>query len=100
MQKREYKTKIVNIRLSESEFQSLKRKAMRSGLTHSEFIRRAANNRRIVSRIEESAINELRRLGGLLKHIHLESAGAYSRATAAAIDEIRKAVRKLEIYDR
>lgn len=100
MQKREYKTKIVNVRLSESEFLTLKRKAKNSGLTCSEFVRRAANNRRIVSRIEESAVNELRRIGGLLKHIHLESGGAYSRATAAGIDEIRKAVRKIELYDR
>lgn len=96
LQERANKTKIVHVRLSESEFQALKRKTMISGLTYSEFLRRAANNRRIVSRLEERAINELCRLGGLLKHIHVESGGAYRHATAAAIDEIRKAVRTLE----
>ena len=40
-------------------------------------------------------LKELRRLGGLLKHIHNQSAGAYSQATASAIAELRVYIQKL-----
>lgn len=95
MGKEQAKTKFIHVRLSEREYEILSGKVEASGLTFSEFVRRAINNRRITSRIEAHVVNELRRIGGLLKHIHVESGGAYSRATAAAIDDIRKAVRKL-----
>ena len=40
-------------------------------------------------------LKELRRLGGLLKHIHNQSVGAYSQATASAIAELRVYIQKL-----
>jgi len=95
MTTKHYKTKIIHVRLSEQEYETLLFKINASGLTISEFIRRAANNRRITSKIEANVVNELRRIGGLLKHVHNESNGAYSSDTASAIFEIREAVKHL-----
>jgi hypothetical protein len=39
---------------------------------------------------------ELRRLGGLLKHVHLETRGAYSQDTANAIRALESYARALE----
>jgi len=33
-------------------------------------------------------VKELRRMGGLMKHLHNESGGAYSKQTSKAIDAI------------
>lgn len=100
MENNKNKTKTIHVRLSEEEYYALSRKVKYSGLNISAFVRRAANNRRITSRVEMHVVNELRKLGGLLKLVHNESGGAYRHATAAAIDEIRKAVRRLDIDDR
>ena len=94
--KREQRTRVIHVRLFDSEYEEIARKVKESGLTMSEFVRRAANHRVIVSRIDEHVINELRRQGGLLKHVHAESGGAYSELTAEAIREIRDAVRRIE----
>jgi hypothetical protein len=40
-------------------------------------------------------LRELRRIGGLLKHVHNTSAGLYSKETASALHEIRAAIRNL-----
>jgi hypothetical protein len=42
-----------------------------------------------------TTIRELRRLGGLLKKIHVDSGGAYSRETAAAPTDLRAAILRL-----
>jgi hypothetical protein len=36
-------------------------------------------------------LSELRRMGGLLKHLHNESNGLYSRETAGLLNELRAA---------
>ena len=41
-----------------------------------------ALDRPVVSRTDATTIRELRRLGGLLKKVHLDSGGAYSKETA------------------
>lgn len=85
----------VNVRLTHDEYDALVKKTKSSGLTISEFVRRVISGRKVVSRVEQNLINELRRQGGLLKLIHVESRGAYSSKTAAAIDELRNLVRTL-----
>lgn len=95
MEKRQYRTKFIHVRMTDEEQRSINVKAEIAGITISEFVRRAASGRKIIPRIEQNLINELRKIGGLLKHIHNESNGAYSDKTAAAIDEIRDAVRRV-----
>jgi hypothetical protein len=77
--------------LNEDERKQILAQAETSHLTVSEFLRRRALGKQIVSKADLLVLNELRRLGGLLKHIHLETRGAYSEDT-------RNAIRALEDY--
>jgi len=91
----EPRTKIIRVRLTETEYNNLIHQVEKSGLTLAEFIRRCASGRKIISRVEQNLVNELRRQGGLMKLIHNESGGVYSEKTAAAIEEMRSVVRAL-----
>jgi hypothetical protein len=55
-------------------------------------IRQRALGRRVAANTDMTTIRELRRIGGLLKHIHNESGGAYSQLTADTLVEIQKAI--------
>jgi hypothetical protein len=66
-----------------------------AGLSLSEVIRRCCFGREIVAQTDVAVIGELRRIGGLLKHVHNESGGAYSAATASAINDIRAVITAL-----
>jgi hypothetical protein len=83
----------IGVRLSEEEHRKIREQADASLLSVSEFIRRRAFGKQIVPQSDLRVLAELRRLGGLLKHIHLETRGAYSALTANAI-------RALESYAR
>jgi hypothetical protein len=83
----------IGIRLSEEENQRIRQQSEMSHLTISEFMRRRALGKQIVPKSDLGILSELRRLGGLLKHVHLETRGAYSDLTASAI-------RALEDYAR
>jgi hypothetical protein len=67
-----------------------------SHLTMSEYIRRRVLGKRVVSQADMAVLAELRRLGGLLKHVHLETRGAYSELTANAIRAIESYGKTLE----
>ena len=58
-----------------------------------------ALGRPVVSRTDATTIRELRRLGGLLKMVHVESGGAYSRETAAALASLHAAIARLAAGD-
>ena len=85
----------ISLRLTASEKIKLKEDAHLAGLTISELVRRRYFGRRIVAHTDEIMIRELRRLGGLLKHIWLESQGVYSRETGQALSEIKAFIRRL-----
>ncbi len=55
----------------------------------------ARSGRPVVSRTDATTIRELRRLGGLLKMVHVESGGAYRQQTAELLTMLRAAVGKL-----
>lgn len=86
---------IVNVRLLSSEKDRLREDADLAGLSMSELVRRRYFGRRIVAHADTALLKELRRLGGLLKHVHNESDGAYSKDTAAALNAIKLAIEKL-----
>ncbi|AFY97244.1 hypothetical protein Cha6605_6427 (plasmid) [Chamaesiphon minutus PCC 6605] len=81
-----------NIRLTPSEMEELKDAASVAGITVSTYIRQRALGRRVAANTDMTTIRELRRIGGLLKHIHNESGGAYSQLTADTLIEIQKAI--------
>lgn len=63
------RTKLVKCRCTDSEYEAINNKAFAAGLTTSEYLRRTALNRRIMVRTDIRMMNELKRLGGLQKHI-------------------------------
>lgn len=91
---------VINVRLTASEKVRLREDADLAGLTMSELVRRRYFGRPIIANADAVMLKELRRLGGLLKHIHNESSGAYSDATAAAIKDLQAYIKKLAEDDR
>jgi hypothetical protein len=59
----------IEIRITEEEKATIRDQANRASLTMSEYIRRTALNRRILSTMDQKAAGELARLGGLQKHL-------------------------------
>ena len=59
----------IEIRITEEEKATIRDQANRSSLTMSEYIRRSALNKRILSTMDQKAAGELARLGGLQKHL-------------------------------
>jgi hypothetical protein len=86
----------IGLRVSEEERREMEEQAEASRLTVSEYIRRRVLGRRIVPKADLAVLGELRRLGGLLKHIHLETRGTYSELTANAIRALEAYARKVE----
>jgi hypothetical protein len=84
----------VEIRLTPKERANLEEQAEQSKLTLSELLRRRATGKVVLSRYDETMINEMRRQGGLLKHI----AGQYPaerQAFQQALDELTAAFRRV-----
>jgi len=86
---------VVNVRLTRVEKERLKEDAGLAGLTMSQLVRRRYFGRPIIANADRATIRELRRLGGLLKHVHNEREGAYSRETAAALAALREYIKQL-----
>jgi hypothetical protein len=59
------------------------------------FGRRRLLGARVATKADLAVLAELRRLGGLLKHVHNETRGAYSALTAQAIRDLSAYVRSL-----
>lgn len=94
------RTKVINIRLTKDEHETAKQRAHSTGLSLSSYGRLQILNRPISSRVDQAAINELRRQGGLVKHLHNKSAGAYKNETAAALRNLAAAIDRIAQDDR
>ncbi|AVV40024.1 plasmid mobilization protein MobA [Pantoea agglomerans] len=66
------KDKWIKFRCSEDDYEAITKKAIVAGLTTSEYLRRTALNRRIQVRTDIRMMNELKRLGGLQKHLYTQ----------------------------
>jgi len=65
----EVATRRIFIRITDAEKAVIKDQAKGAGLTMSEYMRRIAFNKRIVSKMDQKVLGELARLGGLQKHL-------------------------------
>ena len=81
--------KLIALRLTAREKARLLENAGHAGLSLSEYVRRRTFGRRVLAETDAAMLRELRRLGGLLKHVHNESEGRYSRDTAEALRSIK-----------
>ena len=79
-----------NVRLTASELSELREAAELSGLSLSEYMRRRALGIAVIARADMTTVRELRRLGGLLKRVHVDSQGAYSAMTAGVLQQISR----------
>lgn len=86
----------VSFRLRESEYKTAKSHAENAAVSFSEYVRSCVLNRRVVCKTDIRVVAELRRLGGLVKHLHNESRGRYSELTAEALRELISCVGALE----
>ena len=85
----------IILRILPEEKAAIAGEAGKAGLTVSEYIRRRALDRPVKSRVSEKAINELRRLGGLQKH--LATKFQHKRdAIDQVLGEIRAAIQRLD----
>jgi len=83
------------IRCFEEEEALLREKAHDSGMSVGEFVLAAALKRQTRSKIDSHVINELRRLGGLQKHLFTEGNGALSKEYANVLVEITEAIKRI-----
>ncbi|WP_320534686.1 plasmid mobilization protein [Robbsia andropogonis] len=88
-------TEKIAVRLTPDEKTRLRDDAELAGVSVSELVRRRYFGRPIVANADMVMVRELRRIGGLLKHIHNTTDGVYSRETAQALVEITGQIKKL-----
>jgi hypothetical protein len=85
----------LDVRVAPVEKAQLRAIADMAGVPVAELVRLRALGRHVLSRTDATTIRELRRLGGLLKKVHTDSGGAYSRETAAALQTLHAAIGRL-----
>ncbi|MEI8294983.1 MAG: MobB mobilization protein [Alphaproteobacteria bacterium] len=90
---------VVNIRLTEAEKAQLQEDADLASLSVSALVRRRYFGRPIIANTDAIVLKELRRLGGLLKHIHNETNGVYSKETSGALVALTAYIERLS-HDR
>lgn len=83
------------VRFTPEEAAVVKSKALDSGVPVSEFLRCAALGRKTRSTVDSQIINELRRMGGMLRDQFNRSGGQYSAESAAALREITGAISRI-----
>jgi hypothetical protein len=88
-------TKGLRVRLLPDDHAEIALKAEIAGLTISEFFRRSALEREITAHVDEAVIRELRRLGGLQKHLFLQGDGRDSKQTAEVLMLLEKTIASL-----
>jgi hypothetical protein len=71
-EKRQRADVLLGIRCYPDEKQQIKDNAATGGLSVGEYLRRCALGRRITAKTDTRFMNEMLRLGGLLKHLHNE----------------------------
>lgn len=88
-------THVLNVRVTPREKHDLREDAGLAGMTLSAYCRRRVLGHPVVASTDRAMIRELRRIGGLLKHVHVDSGGAYSALTADALDDVRACIARL-----
>lgn len=87
------RTVVLPTRLRPDEADAIKKKARDSGVPVSEFLRCAALGRKTRSTVDDQIINELRRLGGLVKHLFTEG-GSTTLSLATDFRALRVKIEK------
>ena len=86
------KNKRLTVRFRPEELKNLSGQADTSGLCVSELVRRRALRMRVVPVTDLKMISELRRIGGLIKHMFNETNGLYQHKTSVLLDELHSTI--------
>lgn len=86
---------VINVRLTVREKRRLQEDAEVAGLTMSSLVRRRYFGRRVVPKSDLKVIAELRRLGGLLKAVNLQTNFHGGPELSAALRAIRTYIERL-----
>ena len=86
----------VYLRVTTGEYMLINWLSELSGLSISEYMRRRAFDIRVVAKLDISVLKELRRLGGLIKHLYRETNGTYSLQMSDALDALTSCAHALE----
>lgn len=89
------RTAQVRIRFTPDEKAAAEALAQEAGLTLSDYIRKRALGLPVHSKADVQMINELRRIGGLVKHVHNQTDGENSVKTAAVLVELVQAIKRV-----
>ena len=81
---------VVNVRLTTAEKDRLRYDAEIASISMSELVRKRYFGRKIIANADAVMLKELRRLGGLLKHVNNENKGIYSKDIISAINTLKK----------
>lgn len=85
----------LNLRCPLGEELQIREDADIAGISVSEMVRARYFGRPIIANADKVMIKELRRLGGLLKSVHLKSNGAYSKQTADMLTQVSNYITEL-----
>ncbi len=83
------------IRCFEEDENVVREKAADCGMSVGQFVLSAALGRRTRSQVDAHILNELRRLGGLQKHLFNEGKGMLSKEYASILVELRQAISRI-----
>ena len=89
------KTSLVVVRCTPEEKMQAEALASEAGLSVSALFRRRALGLPVHSAADAKMINELRKLGGLVKHIHNQTNGVNSYETATVLVELVAAIKRI-----
>ena len=90
---KDYRTKFFKLRFTEEELQTAKEKAAQAGMPLAALIRARLEGVEIVAKVDVKAMNQLRDLAGLFKHLYNE--GANPAETSRALKAIESVAASL-----
>jgi len=86
----------MKVRLLPEEDAEIRDRAHEAGLTVAQYLRCCALNRRIRNQADRNVVNELRRLGGLQKHLFSQIGGVNSQEYAQIFKSIIDAIERIK----
>ena len=89
------RTGTVMVRVTDEEKHIINCNAKDAGLKAPAFLRAVGMGRKTANTIDKQVINELRRLGGLQKHLFNNSGGAHSKEYSAILIEIKSVIQRI-----
>ena len=89
------KTVVKSVRLSPAEWERIQELAQTADMSVSEYFRRCALGQKLLHSVDQRMIRELCRLGGLQKHLFLETQGYCEAQTLDILKEVKAALERV-----